>query len=193
MSNNNAPLKIAVCGPVRGGKTSIANFLAGQTEHIGNVNKIYEATCGIIALINLNRILECEKQPGITGDKVPVEIWDVSGDQAFESCWPAIMKGVDGVVLVYNPEIPTHDIEVGIWYDQFVKRAKLDNRQCQVIAHRASPTPAPRSRLPPKLASLSGNILYTNFSSVSQVITGFEDFLREVHHHAAMRAQQQRK
>lgn len=28
------------------------------------------------------RILECEKQPGIAGDKVPVEIWDVSGDQA---------------------------------------------------------------------------------------------------------------
>lgn len=33
----------------------------------------------------------------------------------FESCWPAIVKGMDGVVLVYNPEIPTHDIEVGIW------------------------------------------------------------------------------
>ncbi|CAM9142806.1 unnamed protein product [Hapterophycus canaliculatus] len=103
------------------------------------------------------------------------------------------MKGMDGVVLIYNPEIPTHDIEVGIWYDQFVKRSKLENAQCQVIAHRASPTPAPRSRPPPKLASLSGNILYTNFSSVSQVITGFEDFLREVHHHAAMTAQQQRK
>lgn len=28
------------------------------------------------------RILECEKQPGIAGGKVPVEIWDVSGDQA---------------------------------------------------------------------------------------------------------------
>ena len=28
------------------------------------------------------RILECEKQPGITGGKIPVEIWDVSGDQA---------------------------------------------------------------------------------------------------------------
>ncbi|CAM9908534.1 unnamed protein product [Ectocarpus sp. 13 AM-2016] len=175
MSSNNTALKIVVCGPVKGGKTSIANFIAGQTEQIGTGNKIYEPTVGV-------RILECEKQPGITGNKVPVEIWDVSGDQAFESCWPAIMKDVDGVMLVYNPEIPTHDIEVGIWFDQFVKRPKLDNRQCQVIAHRSSPTPAPRSRLPPKLASLRGNILHTNFaSSVSQVITGFEDFLREVH------------
>eukprot|EP00903_Cladosiphon_okamuranus_P009289 g8863.t1 len=172
MNTSETALKIVICGPVKGGKTSIANFLAGQTEHIGNANKIYEATVGV-------RILECEKQPGITGDKVAVEIWDVSGDQAFESCWPAIIKGVDGVLLIYNPEIPTHDTEVGIWYDQFVKRAKLDTKQYQVIAHRASPTPAPRSRLPPKLASLNGNIMYTNFSSDSQVIAGFEDFLRE--------------
>lgn len=34
---------------------------------------------------------------------------------SFEACWPAIMKDVDGVVLVYNPEIPTHDTEIGIW------------------------------------------------------------------------------
>lgn len=40
-------LKIVVCGPVKGGKSSIANFLAGQTEHIGNANKIYEATVGV--------------------------------------------------------------------------------------------------------------------------------------------------
>lgn len=32
-------------------------------------------------------------------------------------------------------------------YDQFVKRANLENERCQVFAHRASPTPAPRSRL----------------------------------------------
>jgi hypothetical protein len=26
------------------------------------------------------RILECERQPGIAGGRVPVEIWDVSGN-----------------------------------------------------------------------------------------------------------------
>eukprot|EP00904_Undaria_pinnatifida_P001123 jgi/Undpi1/11010/HiC_scaffold_30.g13310.m1 len=62
-------------GRAKGGKTSIANFISGQTEQIGNPNISYEATVGA-------RILECEKQPGITGGKVPVEIWDVSGDQA---------------------------------------------------------------------------------------------------------------
>lgn len=47
MSTDDRALKIVVCGPVKGGKTSIANFLAGQTERIGNANKIYEATVGV--------------------------------------------------------------------------------------------------------------------------------------------------
>ena len=33
----------------------------------------------------------------------------------YEACWPAIMKDVDGVILVYSPEIPSHATEVGIW------------------------------------------------------------------------------
>lgn len=47
MNSNNRALKIVVCGPVKGGKTSISNFIAGQTEQIGNPNKIYEATVGV--------------------------------------------------------------------------------------------------------------------------------------------------
>lgn len=47
MKIENRAVKIVVCGPVKGGKTSIANFLAGQTEHIGNADKIYEATVGV--------------------------------------------------------------------------------------------------------------------------------------------------
>lgn len=47
MKTDDRALKVVVCGPVKGGKTSIANFLAGQTEHIGNANKIYEATVGV--------------------------------------------------------------------------------------------------------------------------------------------------
>lgn len=47
MNSTGRALKIVVCGPVKGGKTSIANFIAGQTEQIGNSNKIYEATVGV--------------------------------------------------------------------------------------------------------------------------------------------------
>lgn len=44
--SSNKPLKVVVCGPAKGGKTSIANFVAGHTEQLGNTNKIYEATVG---------------------------------------------------------------------------------------------------------------------------------------------------
>ncbi|CAM9128348.1 unnamed protein product [Ascophyllum nodosum] len=179
-SNNNRPLKIVVCGPVKGGKTSIANFISGQTDQLGNPGMTYEATAGA-------RILECEKQPGITGIKVPVEIWDVSGDQSYEACWPAIMKDVDGVILVYSPEIPSHATEVGIWYDQFVKQPKLPEECCHVFVHRTNPAPAPRSRLPPKLTGLKKNVLHSNFTSAAQgqMIASFEDFLRGVHQAAS--------
>lgn len=33
-----------------------------------------------------------------------IEIWDVSGNSAFESGWPAVSQHADGVLLVYNPE-----------------------------------------------------------------------------------------
>ncbi|CAN0367173.1 unnamed protein product, partial [Discosporangium mesarthrocarpum] len=122
------PLKIVVCGPTRGGKTSIANFIAGHTEQLGNADQKYDPTIGA-------RILECEKQPGIAGAKVPVELWDVSGDQTFESCWPAVLKDVDGVILVYNPEIPSHETEIGIWYQHFAEGTGMGDKQCQVFIH----------------------------------------------------------
>ena len=32
-----------------------------------------------------------------------VELWDCSGHQRFEPCWPAMMQNADAVVLIYNP------------------------------------------------------------------------------------------
>lgn len=53
MNGQGRALKVVICGPVKGGKTSIANFIAGQTEQIGNANKIYEATVGVRQGYNL--------------------------------------------------------------------------------------------------------------------------------------------
>lgn len=33
---------------------------------------------------------------------VEVELWDVSGDRAYEGAWPAIMHGGVGIVYVYD-------------------------------------------------------------------------------------------
>jgi len=60
-------------------------------------------------------------------------------------------------------------------YDQFVKRAKLDNKLCQVIAHRASPTPAPRSRLREFLLQAFGGWLALTVVRVRTYIHVFEE------------------
>ena len=88
-------MKVIVCGPSNSGKTSISNYLCGTTTTLGTRSKIYSPTEGV-------RILEQE----VNG--IEVELWDVSGSQSYEKCWPAIMQpregggsgreeGVDGV------------------------------------------------------------------------------------------------
>lgn len=161
--------KIVICGPLKGGKSSLANYLGGATEVIGHPNFKYTPTVGV-------RILECERPVGMSGSKVNVELWDVSGNMDYEACWPAIAKDTHGVLLVYNPEIPTHEAELTTWYDQLVKGTGVSEDQILVLAHRTDPKPAPRPRLPPKLSKVHSAA--TNFGSAQQVASTFEDLLR---------------
>lgn len=86
-------------GPSKSGKTACATYLAGLSDSI--VPAAAPApTIGV-------RVLELERQG------IAVELWDVSGDQAFETTWPAVQQGADGVVLVYAPEVPGQAVRGG--------------------------------------------------------------------------------
>jgi Rab-like protein 5 len=75
-----------------------------QTDVLGSASKKYAPTVGV-------RVLEFERDiPGGRGgggwggnNKLPIELWDVSGDHKYEPCWKAITKDVAGVVIMYNP------------------------------------------------------------------------------------------
>lgn len=84
-------IKIVVVGPQKSGKSGLVSFLAGVSD--SPTGLAMEPT---IAL----RILETERKG------IPIELWDTSGDQSFENTWPAVQKDADGIMLVYNPEIP---------------------------------------------------------------------------------------
>ncbi|KAE9157163.1 hypothetical protein PF005_g32935, partial [Phytophthora fragariae] len=137
-----APLKILIVGPKEAGKSTIANFLAEHSDRLGGQER-YQPTVGV-------RILELEK------GKAAIELWDVSGDQNYEACWPAVMKDTDGVVLVYNPESHVHESEAMLWYEWFIQNAGLDASQCLVLEHstgtnNAAIPLASKSRLPSHL------------------------------------------
>lgn len=135
--------KILVVGPTEVGKTTIANYLAEHTTGLTQPAK-YKPTQAL-------RVLEFDREvpagdAGRGSGSLSVELWDVSGDQKFEGCWPAIIKGAVGVVLVYNPEKKEHEHMAALWYEWFVQNPGLDDRQCLVFAHRATSGPRPRPR-----------------------------------------------
>ncbi len=158
-------VKILVVGPSMSGKTCVANFLCGVRE---TPLEPYRETvaCRILETelqgLNFNKATAAR---GIAGTgSAKVEVWDLSGSQRYQSCWPAIMKDADGLILVFNPEVKTQDREVEQFYKTFSGPLKLKDSCCVIFAHKKTgaegaaeqpkvtpPTPA-RFRLSPPSA-----------------------------------------
>ncbi|KAK7078854.1 Intraflagellar transport protein 22 [Halocaridina rubra] len=119
-------VKILIVGPPECGKTTLANFLSEAAE-IGSGE--YRPTKGC-------RIIEFEI-PNVshnnTTTKAEVELWDVSGDRSYESCWPAIQKGVNGVLFVYSPGREDHVRALDSLYTHFVEQQGIQEAQCIVF------------------------------------------------------------
>ncbi|XP_075978157.1 intraflagellar transport protein 22 homolog [Anticarsia gemmatalis] len=118
-------LKILMIGPSESGKTQIANFISDSIN-------IEEAetprpTQGV-------RIVEFElSNLNVNGKttNIDIELWDCSGDHRFESCWPALRVGVQGVILVCSPNTAqTASREMELLYNYFVSQPNLSAKQC---------------------------------------------------------------
>jgi hypothetical protein len=48
------------------------------------------------------------------------------------------MHESDGVLLVYNPDAPAQDQQIGDWFEFFVRKNNLREEQCIVFAHRTN-------------------------------------------------------
>lgn len=104
-----SPLKILLVGPSKARKSAIASFLAGVSETVGE---------GVGPTVGV-RILECERSGRA------VELWDVSGDQAYEGTWPAVQKDADGILLVFDPETEGQARELELWHEWFVQKTGI--------------------------------------------------------------------
>lgn len=83
------------------------------------------------------RILELsEPVPTPDGDLLKsVELWDCSGDQKYEPCWPAICDRLDGAIVAFDPTNKSQANDVRIWCEWFCKRANLHDGQVTIFAH----------------------------------------------------------
>lgn len=128
-----------------------------------------------------------------------MELWDVSGDSQYESCWPAVMQGagtpasassssasnvkvhndkVDGVILVYNPDVPSHADEVMLFYEHFVRNRGIKDTDCMVLVHTKDPPVSFRSRTPKRLERC--HVHNTTFSTTKEVERHFTTFVQQL-------------
>mmetsp|Transcript_17395 Transcript_17395/g.18136 ORF Transcript_17395/g.18136 Transcript_17395/m.18136 type:complete len:172 (+) Transcript_17395:21-536(+) len=161
-------LKICVVGPKGVGKTIISNYLTGQSSLLVIDNK-YEPTSGV-------RILEYEANT-LQGN-INIELWDASGDTSYEGCWRAIMHEADGVVLIYNPDAPSQDQQIGDWFDFFVRKNNLREDQCIVFAYRSNPSNGDKFRPPPLFSKVNASL--TTPQNSADMKGMFDNFVNEL-------------
>ncbi|RLU19374.1 hypothetical protein DMN91_007931 [Ooceraea biroi] len=149
-------LKLIMIGPVESGKTTIANFLADATE----IPYDYHPTQGV-------RILEFEVNDIEVSNKrvtTDIELWDCSGNYKFRHCWPAMRKGVHGVILVYSAKTRDSSKELRELYDYFVDETKLGPNSCVIFYFD-----------PDNTTSNISKIISSSFSHISHVKCNVDD------------------
>ena len=126
------PLKIVLVGPQKVGKTTIANSLS---EFSHTISPDYHPTVGV-------RILETEKtytEEQVSSipilkknklNKVKIELWDMSGDRRFESTWPAIKYGANGVIIVLDAVNDKYEATIDEWMNNFCTEINKENVTC---------------------------------------------------------------
>lgn len=194
--------KILVVGPKQSGKSCISNALAGVTmappEARGADSDSEEAEgkggepaeqglrdlpyrpTAAVRVVELEVKLSGAQARNWKGERtVEVELWDCSGDTKYESCWPALQKQVDGVVIVYNPENATHSSQVETWFDWFVSKGGLSQDQCLVLANdRQSGPDDPQGKPPPALDD--AQLIFTDAKQVPHMKSSFKDFVASI-------------
>lgn len=106
---------------------------------------------------------------------VNVELWDVSGDPKYEKCWPAIIKGAQGIIFVYNPA--DHDAEKNMefYINSFAKAGRILPKQCMAFAHHFDCDGEPGKS---KILNCFKGVTITDASAENyqQIVTSFEKY-----------------
>ena len=67
--------------------------------------------------------------------KVTVELWDLSGDPAYEKCWAASLKNAQGIIFVYDPEEEDIERNMEFYINNFARSARILPKQCMAFSH----------------------------------------------------------
>ncbi|KAL7748968.1 hypothetical protein RI367_005616 [Sorochytrium milnesiophthora] len=177
MNGTAVRLKVFVAGPQCVGKSVISNLLAGVEQ--SNIS-IYKPTKGV-RILEFDRTLSSPKlSSGFRAKSLPVnvELWDCSGDSNLESCWDAVGRDCNGVLLVVNPDAPGQEKELEQWTTRF---GSLKEQQYYVFAQKQSNPSQSRQRLRLGRPLARTPVVFTSIENESEVIRKeFDTFLVNV-------------
>jgi len=166
-------LKIVVAGPPRSGKTELVDLLSAASK--GFQGRPYQATVGV-------RIQECATQIEVNGlqANISVQLWDTSGDEKFQACWPAICKDADGIMIVYDALDDVSGRAVAGYARGFTPG--FEPVQVLIVANRMSQSTAKAAR-PKLIRSLEHAlvVIINTSEELSELNAHFAEFLAQIY------------
>ncbi len=102
----------------------------------------------------------------------------MSGDSKYEGCWKAVMADADGVLMVYNPDAPAQEREIGDWFDMFVRKNGLKDEQCLLIALKAMSS-TEKSRPSPMFSKVAA--ILTTPDKSPDIKAKFENLVKDLY------------
>ncbi|KAL7639051.1 UNVERIFIED_CONTAM: hypothetical protein RMT77_010585 [Armadillidium vulgare] len=171
--NNNTKVKILLVGPVKSGKTTLANFLSDAADY---GSERYRPTKGC-------RIVEFEV-PNIdvngSYSNVEVELWDISGDKSYSSTWPVMQRGANGVIFVYNPGEEDHPRYLDSLHTQFVSHQGLKDVQCVVFCHSKPDSDGYSTKLSNAFSGIKQKEIELNEENTGKIRQEFSSYLQQL-------------
>ena len=89
--------------------------------------------------------------------------WDCSGDFKYQTCFPAMSLGMDGLIIVYDPDQQGKEPELEKWFQVFSQQGdvQLSANQCLILGlHRSGGANGrPRAAIQGKLKKLPNAVV----------------------------------
>ncbi|OHT12708.1 small GTP-binding protein [Tritrichomonas foetus] len=112
---SNLDLKIVVLGSAYVGKTSLINRYCNGT--------FIENTRSTIGAGFFTHSLNIEDS------EVTVMLWDTAGEERFRSVAPSLLRGANGLILVFDLTSPDSFNDIDIYMDMFLDTCRVDPNQ----------------------------------------------------------------
>jgi small GTP-binding protein len=105
-------LKVVALGAASVGKTSIIQRYCNRVFHSDQ-----QSTIGAGFFTHIMTINELE---------VTLLLWDTAGEERFRSVGPSLLRGANGLILVYDVTQPNSFADLNIYLDMFLDTVQVD-------------------------------------------------------------------